>query len=185
MDQITLLAKKYGIQREVVEGWQKLYDLHRPHLQENHKHALDVSHYVMKEYPLRRVYSPYAIELMEENALKLKGAQAKETEGEPLQVEVYQVEETGKGKELYDLQEQEHNQTMMTLQQAMPGFMPYDFSSQPIVIGFEFTCDYVFSEGSQKLSDEIIMYRGLSKEELDNIYLVADYIETMQRYGKL
>lgn len=184
MNQVELYCAKYGISRDVVEKWMEVYDTYRPKLVPNRKEPKDILDFLKEYYTLRPVQSEYAIEYVKDMAVKDNYILMQNIEEEKLQIEVFQVEEDGAGKLLYDLQESEHKQQMELLGKIKQGFQDYDFSSQPIIVGVEHESGYIMVEGSQLLYDRIIMERGLDEEELGNVYLVVDYVETMLKHGR-
>lgn len=56
------------------------------------------------------------------------------------------------------------------------------FKGVPIRVGLERETGYVSVEGSEELSDEITAFKGLDLDELNNYYLVANYLRCI-KYG--
>lgn len=185
MNQVELYCAKYGIDRDVVEQWQRIYEIYRPHLHPNRKSPAQVLEFLQEYYTLRPVQSAYAIEYFRDIAMRDEYLLLQDKKEEDLQVEVFQIEEEGAGQVLYHMQEEEHRQQMEILTQMKQGFVSYDFSPQPVVVGVEHLSGFIMAEGSHLLYDRIIMERGLSEAELENIYLVVDYVETMVKHGKM
>lgn len=46
----------------------------------------------------------------------------------------------------------------------------------------EFEIGYVFVEGSDEFNDEIIFFKGLDKYDINNYYLVVNYIRCLKKY---
>ncbi|EQE88463.1 hypothetical protein QMY_0540 [Clostridioides difficile F152] len=46
----------------------------------------------------------------------------------------------------------------------------------------EFETGCVFVEGSDELNDEITAFKGLDKYDINNYYLVANYIRCLKKY---
>ena len=79
---------------------------------------------------------------------------------------VFRVLNEEKGKKLYEEQEEV-------------------FENCPIIIGMEFETGCIFVEGSSELADEITAFQGLDEDDLNNYYLVANYIRCLKKYGFL
>ena len=173
------------IQPGILAGWQELYDKYAPLLMPNRLSSLVVLEYVQESYALREIQSIQAMKVVQNNVMKNPQIKAKLTPGQPLDIQVFEVLEEGKGKQLYARQEAEHVKTMELLQEAMMDFSPYDYAPSPITIGVEHNSGYFYVEGSQQLFDEVIMYQGLDEEDLKNTYLVADYVETLIKHNRL
>lgn len=173
------------IQPEILAKWQELFDIYAKQLKPNRKSSLDVLNYVEEKYSLREIQSIQAMKVVQNNVMKNPQMKAKLTKGMPLDIQVLEVLEEGEGLALYERQESEHYQTMQLLQEAMADFQEYDYAPHKITIGVEHNSGYFYVEGSQFLFDQVIMYQGLDEKDLTNVYLVADYVETLMKYGRL
>ena len=49
----------------------------------------------------------------------------------------------------------------------------------------EFETGCIFVEGSSVLADEITAFQGLDQDDLENYYLVANYIRCLKKRGLL
>lgn len=141
--------------------------------------------HIQEKYALREINSLQAMKVVQNNVMKNPHMKAKLQLDKPLDIQVFEVMNEGEGEKLYALQESEHYQTMELLKEAMTDFNDYDYAPMPITIGVEHNSGYFFVEGSQRLFDEVIMYQGLDESDLNNTYLVADYVETLQKYNRL
>lgn len=173
------------IQPEVLAKWQEIFDEYAPRLTPNRKSSLAVLEYIQRDYALREIQSIQAMKVVQNNVMKNPQMKAKLTKGMPLDIQVFEVMDEDLGKQLYERQEAEHIEAMGLLEEAVSGFEAYDYAPTPITIGVEHNSGYFFVEGSQLLFDEVIMCQGLDEQDLNNVYLVADYIETLKKHNRL
>lgn len=173
------------IQPEVLAKWQEIFDKYAPRLTPNRKSSLVVLEHIQSRYALREIHSIQAMKVVQNNVMKNPQMKAKLTKGEPLDIQVFEVIDEDFGKKLYERQEAEHKEAMQLMGEAVAGFEAYDYAPAPITIGVEHNSGYFYVEGSQLLFDEVIMCQGLDEQDLNNTYLVADYIETLIKHNRL
>ena len=54
---------------------------------------------------------------------------------------------------------------------------------EEIFVGIDLETGYFCVEGSGELYDELIAFRGLDDRDLENFYLVAEYVAAAQKFG--
>jgi len=86
--------------------------------------------------------------------------------GEALEIFVFRLKNQGNAVPLY-----QHRSPM--------------YEECPIIIGAEGKSGFIFVEGSPELADEITIIQGLDAMELENFYLVANYIRCLTEAGVL
>ncbi|MDO5294855.1 MAG: hypothetical protein Q4F05_19140 [bacterium] len=59
---------------------------------------------------------------------------------------------------------------------VMPNPVTYYVGESKVFVGIDLVTGYFYVEGSEKIHDELFAYRGLDDKELDNYYLVAEYV---------
>ncbi|MGO0881625.1 hypothetical protein ACTPDI_02495 [Clostridioides difficile] len=47
----------------------------------------------------------------------------------------------------------------------------------------EFETGCVFVEGSSELADEITAFKGLDEDDINNYYVVANYVRCLKKYN--
>lgn len=62
-------------------------------------------------------------------------------------------------------------------QGELPDAVTYYVGDDNVFIGIDLVTGYFCVEGSEKIYDELFVYRGLDERDLENIYLVAKYIK--------
>ena len=53
------------------------------------------------------------------------------------------------------------------------------------MVGLEHETAFVMVEGSSDLADELVAFAGLDQADLDNYYLVANYITCLEKFNLL
>ncbi|MBC3898897.1 hypothetical protein GH811_04625 [Acetobacterium malicum] len=53
------------------------------------------------------------------------------------------------------------------------------------MVGLEHETAFVMVEGSSDLADELVAFAGLDAADLNNYYLVANYIACLEKFGLL
>ena len=66
-----------------------------------------------------------------------------------------------------------------------PDHDPKKLGDAPIMVGLEYETAFVMVEGSGDLADQLVAFAGLDQADLDNYYLVANYIACLEKYGLL
>lgn len=65
-----------------------------------------------------------------------------------------------------------------------PGVMPKPvtyFVGNNVFVGIDLASGYFCVEGSERIYDELFAFRGLDEKDLDNVFLVAEYVECAKR----
>jgi hypothetical protein len=142
---------------EMVQSWKETYDTYRPGLKPNNKPIQDVITYLKENYPVIERTEENLILVVIENVTRNEYSANKIPTGKTPLSQVFQIENTGTGKSLYESQDE-------------------IFKGCPIIVGFERESGYFMVEGSSHLWDELFVYRGLDEDDLNNYYLVAEYV---------
>ncbi|MDD2484907.1 MAG: hypothetical protein PHQ50_07800 [Eubacteriales bacterium] len=153
------------ITAELIESWKATYMENRPNLKANRKSGLEIVEYLKQKYPVQEENSEAIKKVLLFNVMQNECHRDKLPEGkEPVPVG-FILENEGKGKLLYEKQDDV-------------------FNGKQIVIGVEVETGFFFVEGSSLLWDELFAFRGLDEEDLDNFYLVAEYIACLEKFGQ-
>lgn len=57
------------------------------------------------------------------------------------------------------------------------------YGDAPIMVGLEHQTAFDMVEGSGDLADELVAFTGLDAADLNNYYLVANYIACLEKFG--
>ena len=149
---------------EMVRAWKKTYDTYRAELKPNNKPMKEVIAYLKKQYPVTELQDEKMRSVVTGNVTANEFYAHRIPDGKHPEPQVFQVENTGPGRYLYESQDE-------------------IFRGCRIIAGFEPASGYFMVEGSSRLWDELFVFRGLDEEDLDNFYLVAEYVTCIQKSG--
>lgn len=159
-----MLAHK--VTPELVRKWKDVAKTYRPLLCPNKKTGSEILAYLTGRYPVRELMTDSLRDVVEDNILSNECHARKMPAGTIPEVSGFFIENTGTGKHLY-----EHQDEM--------------FRGRTIIAAVELHSGYFLVEGSSLLWDELCAFRGLDEEDLENYYLVAEYVECLRRFDLL
>ncbi|MEN1761615.1 hypothetical protein [Anoxynatronum sibiricum] len=154
------------ITQAVIDEWKLIFAEYRLLLHPNKKGVEEVVGYLKQRYRLHEDPSEEAKQVVVNNIVMNEAFSAKVPHGKELIPVVLKVLREENGNQLYEKQEEM-------------------FENCPIIIGMEFETGCIFVEGSSALADEITAFQGLDQDDLENYYLVANYIRCLKKRGLL
>lgn len=151
---------------EMIEAWKKTWNEYKEKLRPNRKSGAQLVKYLKSKYPLAELHDDEATQVVICNVLENKPYTDKlPAEAKPSAV-TFIVEKTGKGKHLYDSQDE-------------------IFKGIEIFIGIDLESGFFCVEGSSLLWDELFVFQGLDEKDIQNYFCVAKYISCLKRFGLL
>jgi len=151
---------------QMLEEWRRIYDAYQPRLKPNRKTATEVIECLKQKYPLTHIKDAAWQQIVIDNVLQNAHAAQKLPAGKTPAAIVFSIPNVGAGKTLYDRQDEV-------------------FRGLTIHVGIELETAFLHVEGSSLLWDELFAFRGLDADDLDNVYLVAEYIQCLERFDML
>lgn len=147
---------------EMVRQWIETFHKYKDTLQPNLRSGKEILAYLKKAYPLTEIHD----DEWNERIVESTSYYTNKADKKKLIINVYTINPINEGKKLYDIQD--------TV-----------FKGIPITVGIECLTSYVYVEGSSYLYDELMAYRGLDKEELENYFLVAQYLACKEKFASI
>ncbi len=174
-----------NIENPVIAGWKAVHKKYRPVLAPCRKTQAEVLRYIQNKYETLPENSAQALEVGRQNAIQY--ASLFETVDACLDITVLAICDTGAGQALYATQQQDYADAMEYWRKVHDDAedIPPDAFPLPILVFVDKNGGYVGVEGSPRLETELTAYRGLNEKELDNFYVVARYIEALEKMGWL
>ena len=151
---------------EMVKEWKSIYTAYRDKLHPNRKSAQEIITYLLDKYPTREIRDEKWKCIVTDNVLLNEHLSEKLPVGASPKATVFEIQNSGSAIVLYAEQDEV-------------------FQGQPIIIGVELETGYFQVEGSSYLWDELFAFRGLDAADLDNFYLVAEYITCLRKFNLL
>ena len=150
----------------MVEEWKSTYAEYRTRLHPNKKPATEILAYLKQKYPVTEQTEEPIKQVVRDNIILNECHARKLPAGKAPDVQVFQIEETEAGSYLYE------NQDDL-------------FKGIRIIVGIDLETAFFMVEGSSLLWDELFAFRGLDEDDLNNFYLVAEYIACLKKSGTL
>lgn len=151
---------------QLIQHWQEVHAYFRPLLRPNRKDGPEIVDYLNRHYPLEKTNSKQWKQIVSFNVLSNQHNMAKLPEGKVPHPMVFLVMRRKAGLLLYQEQDE-------------------CFLKEDIYVGIDTRTGFFHVEGSSRLYDELVAFRGLDADDLENYYLVAEYIECLERFGLL
>lgn len=146
---------------EEIAEWKITYEKYRPYLSPNRKPVSEAIAYLADRYPVRELTDPKLLELISAVLTQNKYYAQKLEDAEP-RARLLVLENDGAAVRLY--------------RDRAPVYQ-----DSPILIGLEEVSGYLSVEGCDELADEMTAFLGLDEQDLDNFFLVANYIRSLRR----
>lgn len=148
---------------EMLAEWRELFAIYKNKLFPNEKTPFEVIEYLKNRYPVDQVTDDIYKQVVSDNIINNEYSRKKlPPAGKPHPV-VFILKNEGAGKELYN------NQGDL-------------FRGTDIVVGIDCETGCFLVEGSVSLWDELFVFRGLDKYDIENAFLVAEYIKCLKKY---
>ncbi|MGE5390688.1 MAG: hypothetical protein ACM3PE_06440 [Deltaproteobacteria bacterium] len=151
---------------ETVEEWKAIYIEYKTKLYPNRKTALEIIEYLKQKYPITEQTKEELKQVVVDNVILNKCYSNKIPNSKMPDAKVFYVENIGSGKRLYEKQDDV-------------------FKENKIIVGVELESAFFMVEGSSMLWDELFVFRGLDEDDLNNFYLVAEYIACLKKFNIL
>lgn len=150
----------------MITQWKDTYDTYKSRLKPNQKPASEIVAYLTRTYPATELTNETVQQVAVDNIILNECHSRKLPAGKTPVPKVFLIEKTGAGTYLYENQDDV-------------------FKGTRIIVGIDLETAYFMVEGSSLLWDELFAFRGLDKDDLQNFYLVAEYISCLQKSGTL
>ena len=150
----------------MVKEWKNTYDEYRTRLRPNKKTGLEIVSYLTHKYSVTELNEDTQKQVVVDNIILNTCHSSKLPDGKAPNPKIFLVENTGPGTYLYENQDE-------------------IFSGIDIIAGIDLETAYFLVEGSSLLWDELCAFIGLDKDDLNNFYLVAEYVACARKFGIL
>lgn len=151
--------------KEDVKKWKVLHATYRSILKPNRKNGKEMLAYIQEHYPVQVVLNQEWQDGLCEELVANEAFKEKVPVGKKLEATCLKVEHTSETAYLFE------NRASI-------------FQDCEIYIGLEIQSGYMHIEGSDVLYDELFVYQGLDEYDLENPFLVAQYV-TLSKMDKM
>lgn len=154
---------------EDITKWKAKFEKHKNALCPNRKTGAELLSYFLDRYAAREIFTADALAVVSENVLQNACFKEKLPEGAQPKPRAFLIEDAGE---------------IARLRADDPSELWEDIPDS-IFVGIDLVTGYFTVEGSTLLWDELCAYLGLDESDLGNFVIVAEYVESLQRFGLL
>lgn len=158
--------------KKVLEEWNLIWKRYKDVLKPNRKSGAEVLSYLQSHYILTEIDDENALSCISESVKENEYLAEKLPEGASTIPRAFYLENAGNGRKFY-LPENKDDTDVWG-----------DIISK-IFVGVELSSGSYQVEGSTMLWDELCAFQGIDEKDLKNYVVVADYINSLKRFGKL
>jgi len=151
--------------KEIIDEWKKIFALYKDKIFPNRISPDLIVDYLIQKYPVLKLENDYYNEIVIKNEKSIPLYAKKLKNGINPHIVVLELQNIGLGSEIYKKQDEV-------------------FNNCKIIIGIDISTGYFMVEGSSYIWDELLAYRGLNEEEINNYYLVAEYITSLKIFDR-
>lgn len=155
-----------------VNRWRETFAACRGRLRPNRKSGAELAAYLERTYPVEPVddarYRAVVTGNIEENAF----SRERIPPGAVLDPRVYRIARVRAGKKLYAVRDGNARDAAL-------------YGGMDIMVGIECVTGEFYVEGSSDLWELLFAFRGLDAQDLENPYLVSEYVHCLKRFGRL
>jgi len=156
--------------KEMFAEWKSIWSQYKEKLKPNRKSGKELLQYLQDKYVLTEIYDKNASDAVIGN-ITMNAPNAEKLPGGAIPVpRTFFLENTGNGEKLY----QDENKDSVDV---------WGGDITRIFIGIDTVTGFFMVEGSTMLWDELYAFRGLDKKDLENYVCVAEYINSLKRFG--
>lgn len=148
---------------EKINEWKGIWKKYKNVLVSNRRTGEELIKYIKERYILRELNNEKAKEVVKNNILKNRVYTDRLSESQSPNILTFIVENRDEGSCLYENQDEIYKGT-------------------EIFIGVDIESGFFHVEGSSLLWDELMAFKGLDEEELQNYFSVAMYILSLKRF---
>lgn len=157
---------------EILNEWKKIFEQYKDLLRPNRKSGADILNYLQRNYSLTEIPDEDMLKVISENVSRNKFLAEKLPVGQLPVPKAFYLENIGNGHKFF-LSENKDRSDL------------WGGEITKIFVGIDLSSGYYVVEGSTMLWDELCAFQGVDEKDLENYVVVADYINALQRFGKL
>lgn len=143
-----------------IKQWNRIWNEYKDKLKPNRKSGNEIIEYLMKKYCLEVINDEKLSEVVKSNIMNNKCHLEKLPSGTTPDIKTFYIINTDESKSLYINR-------------------PDIYKDMRIFIGIDQVTGFFHIEGSETLWDELYCFRGLDEKDIQNPFLVAEYIKCM------
>lgn len=158
--------------KEKLEEWKSTWIKYKELIKPNRKTGIELLEYLQSEYSLTEILDADALDAIRYNVTMNQNLSEKLPDGAAPVPRAFYLDNVGKGKKFY-LSENKDDAEI------------WGGDITRIFVGIDLSSGFYLVEGSTMLWDELCCFQGIDEKDLQNYVVVAQYINALQRFGKM
>lgn len=158
--------------KEQREEWRSIWNNYKDLIQPNRKTGLELLDYLQSSYSLTERFDEDALNAIYYTVTRNAHCSEKLPDGAKPVPRAFYLNNTGRGEKFY-LPENKDDEEI------------WGGDITKIFVGIDLSSGFYLVEGSTMLWDELCCFQGVDKKDLQNDVIVAQYVNALQRFGKL
>lgn len=158
--------------KEMLDEWKSIWIKYKGILKPNRKTATELLEYLQGKYVLTEIHDEYAANAVINNVTMNEPFAEKLPKNTAPVPRTFILENSGNGTTLY-----------LDENKDLPDVWGGNITG--IFVGIDMVSGFFMVEGSTMLWDELYAFRGLDEKDLQNYVCVAEYINSLKRFGLL
>lgn len=158
--------------KERLEEWKSTWIKYKDVIKPNRKTGRELLEYLQSKYALTEIFDADALDAISYTVTRNTYLSEKLSHGVAPVPRAFYLENDGQGEKFY-LPENKDDE----------GIWGGDVTR--IFVGIDLSSGFYLIEGSTMLWDELCCFQGIDEKDLQNYVIVAQYINALQRFGKM
>ena len=158
--------------KERLEEWKSTWMKYKELIKPNRRTGLELLEYLQRHYSLTKIFDADALDAIRYTVTMNKPLSEKLPDGVTPAPRAFYLENAGEGEKFY-LPENKDDEKI------------WGKDITKIFVGIDLSSGFYLVEGSTMLWDELCSFQGLDEKDLQNYVIVAQYINALQRFGKM
>ena len=158
--------------KEQLEEWKSTWIKYKELIKPNKKTGLELLEYLQSEYSLTEIFDADTLDAISYTVTTNEPRSEKLPDGVSPAPRAFYLDNAGQGEKFY-LPENKDDEEL------------WGGDITKIFVGIDLSSGFYLVEGSTMLWDELCCFQGLDEKDLQNYVIVAQYVNALQRFGKL
>ena len=158
--------------KERLEEWKSTWMKYKELIKPNRRTGLELLEYLQSHYSLTKIFDADALDAIRYTVTMNKPLSEKLPDGVTPAPRAFYLENAGEGEKFY-LPENKDDEKI------------WGKDITKIFVGIDLSSGFYLVEGSTMLWDELCSFQGLDEKDLQNYVIVEQYINSLQRFGKM
>ncbi len=158
--------------KEKLEEWKSTWIKYKDLIKPNRKTGLELLKYLQTNYSLTEIFDTDALNAISYTVSMNKNLSEKLINGVTPVPRAFYLNNIGQGEKFYLPQNKDNKEI-------------WGGDITKIFVGIDLSSGFYLVEGSTMLWDELCCFQGIDEQDLQNYVVVAQYVNALQRFGKM